>query len=45
MTVADDGIMNPRGGMGTMLATETRATGSGISPAEVALLNSGNARY
>lgn len=38
MTVADDGIMKPRGGMGYVSSTEVRAAPAGMSPAEAALL-------
>lgn len=38
MTVADDGIMKPRGGMGYVPSTEVRAAPAGMSPAEAALL-------
>jgi hypothetical protein len=38
MTVADDGIMKPRGGMGYVPSTEVRAAPAGMSLAEAALL-------
>ena len=41
MTVADDNVMRPRGGMGAVPSVETRATPADMSPAEAALLLSG----
>ena len=40
MTVADDGIMFPRGGMGAIPSMDTRASPADMSPAEAALLAS-----
>jgi hypothetical protein len=38
MTIANDSIMHPRGGMGALPSAETRAAPAGLSPAEAALL-------